>query len=109
MIRSMIRYAGLLLCLALLLPASGAQAMEVFTCEPEWGALVKELGGDRVDVFVATTARQDPHQIQARPSLIARLRTADLIICSGAELEIGWMPMLLRQGANGRVQPGGPG
>ena len=48
-------------------------------------------------------ARQDPHQIQARPSLIARLRTADLVVCTGAELEIGWMPMLLRQAANGRT------
>jgi zinc/manganese transport system substrate-binding protein len=109
MFRSTIRYAGLLLCLAFLLSTSSAGALEVFACEPEWGALAKELGGDKVDVFVATTARQDPHQIQARPSLIARLRTADLVVCSGAELEIGWMPMLLRQGANGRVQPGGPG
>jgi len=109
MIRSMIRYAGLLLGLAMLVAPSGAHALDVFACEPEWGALAKELGGDRVDVFVATSARQDPHQIQARPSLIARLRSADLVVCTGAELEIGWMPMLLRQGANGRVQPGGTG
>jgi zinc/manganese transport system substrate-binding protein len=109
MIRSMIRLAGLLLCLGALGAPTGARAFEVFACEPEWGALVKELAGDRADVFVATTARQDPHQIQARPSLIARLRTADLVVCTGAELEIGWMPMLLRQGANSRVQPGSPG
>jgi zinc/manganese transport system substrate-binding protein len=109
MIRSMIRYAGLLLGLAMLVAPGGAHALDVFACEPEWGALAKELGGDRVDVFVATSARQDPHQIQARPSLIARLRSADLVVCTGGELEIGWMPMLLRQGANGRVQPGGTG
>lgn len=109
MLRSMIRLAGLLLCLGALAAPTGARAFEVFACEPEWGALVKELAGDRADVFVATTARQDPHQIQARPSLIARLRTADLVVCTGAELEIGWLPMLMRQGANGRVQPGSPG
>jgi zinc/manganese transport system substrate-binding protein len=109
MFRSTIRCTGLLLCFAFPLAPRGAQALDVFACEPEWGALTKELGGDKVDVFVATSARQDPHQIQARPSLIARLRSADLVVCTGAELEIGWLPMLLRQGANGRVQPGSPG
>jgi zinc/manganese transport system substrate-binding protein len=84
-------------------------ALSVFACEPEWAALATELGGKDVDVFTATTARQDPHQIQARPALIARLRNADLVVCTGAELEIGWMPVLLRQAANGKVQPGQPG
>src|SRR4029077_6659206 len=88
---------------------STAEALEIFACEPEWGALATELGGDKVEVFVATSARQDPHQIQARPALIARLRSADLVVCTGAELEIGWMPVLLRQASNGRVQPGSPG
>src|SRR5262249_24704488 len=90
--------------------ASQARAeLTVFACEPEWAALASEIGGDRVTVFTATTAHQDPHQVQARPALIARLRAADLAVCTGAELEIGWMPMLLRQAANGRVQPGSPG
>jgi zinc/manganese transport system substrate-binding protein len=102
-------FAGLMLSLALGLWPTGARALEVFACEPEWAALAVELGGDKVDAFSATTARQDPHQIQARPSLIARLRSADLVVCTGAELEIGWMPLLLRQAANPRVQPGGPG
>src|SRR6516165_3276299 len=84
-------------------------ALNVFACEPEWGALASEIGGDKVRVFTATTAHQDPHQVQARPSLIARLRAADLAVCTGAELEIGWMPVLLRQASNGRVQPGSPG
>jgi zinc/manganese transport system substrate-binding protein len=83
--------------------------LNVFACEPEWGALASEIGGDKVTVFTATTAHQDPHQVQARPALIARLRAADLAVCTGAELEIGWMPVLLRQAANGRVQPGSPG
>jgi zinc/manganese transport system substrate-binding protein len=94
---------------ALLLLPHAAFALNVFACEPEWAALATELGGDKVDAFSATTGLQDPHQIQARPALIARLRRADLAVCTGSELEIGWMPVLLRQAANGRVQPGTPG
>ncbi len=84
-------------------------ALRVLACEPEWAALVQELGGDRVDVTSATTAMQDPHQVQARPSLIARARNADLVVCTGAELEIGWLPLLLQQSGNAKVQPGQPG
>jgi zinc/manganese transport system substrate-binding protein len=84
-------------------------ALNVFACEPEWASLAQELGGDKVSVVSATTARQDPHHIEARPSLIARIRAADLVVCSGSELEIGWLPLLLTQSGNGRVQPGSPG
>ena len=94
--------------LALLaLPADAA--LRVFACEPEWAALAVELGGTLVEATSATTALQDPHQIQARPSLIARVRNADLVVCTGAELEIGWLPPLLQQSGNARVQPGQPG
>jgi len=96
--------------LALFLAAhSVVAALNVLACEPEWGALVKELGGDRVDVYVATTARQDPHRIEARPSLIARGRRADLVACTGAELEVGWLPLVQRQSGNPRIQVGQPG
>jgi zinc/manganese transport system substrate-binding protein len=91
----------------LALPADAA--LRVFACEPEWGALAQELGGNLVDVSVATSALQDPHQIQAKPSLIARARNADLVACTGAELEIGWLPLLLQQSGNAKVQPGQPG
>ena len=84
-------------------------ALRVVACEPEWGALAQELGGSLVDVSVATTALQDPHQIQARPGLIARMRNADLVVCTGAELEAGWLPILLQQSGNRRIQPGQPG
>jgi len=94
---------------ALLLAGPAHAALSVFACEPEWAALATELGGDKVAVFAATTGRQDPHQIQARPSLIAKARSADLAVCTGAELEIGWMPVVLRQAANGRIQPGTQG
>ncbi|MBX3615460.1 MAG: zinc ABC transporter substrate-binding protein, partial [Burkholderiaceae bacterium] len=89
------------------LPAHAA--LRVLACEPEWAALAKELGGDLVDATSATSALQDPHRIQARPSLIARVRNADLVVCTGAELEIGWLPALLQQSGNDRVQPGQPG
>jgi zinc/manganese transport system substrate-binding protein len=91
----------------LALPAQAA--LNVFACEPEWAALATELGGERVSVYAATTAQQDPHRIEARPSLIARMRQADVLVCTGAELEAGWLPVLLRQAANGRVQSGQPG
>lgn len=83
--------------------------LEIFACEPEWGSLAEELGKDNVSVYTATNAFQDPHHIQARPSLIAKMRKADLIVCTGADLEIGWLPVLLRRAANARVQPGSPG
>ncbi len=98
------------LLLSLLSFAGAAEAdLRVFACEPEWAALVRELGHERVRVTTATTAHQDPHHIQARPSLIARLRRADLLLCTGAGLEIGWLPVLQRRAANPRVQAGRPG
>ena len=92
-----------------LLAQPAAAALKVLACEPEWAALVQELGGDKVSVSSATTALQDPHHIEARPSLIARTRNADLVVCTGSELEVGWLPLLLRQSGNERVQPGAPG
>lgn len=83
--------------------------VRVFACEPEWTALVEELAGDQARIYTATTAKQDVHHIQARPSLIAKLRRADLLVCAGAELESGWLPVLLRQAGNRKVQPGQPG
>ncbi len=84
-------------------------ALNVFSCEPEWKSLVAELGHERVNAYSATTAYQDPHHIEARPSLIAKVRHADLVICTGADLEIGWLPLLLRQAGNDKVQENQPG
>jgi zinc/manganese transport system substrate-binding protein len=91
----------------LALPAHAA--LNVFACEPEWGSLAKELGGDKASIYVATTALQDPHRIEARPSLIARARNADLVVCTGAELEVGWLPLLQTQSGNDKIQSGRPG
>jgi zinc/manganese transport system substrate-binding protein len=101
------KFFSLVLLASLALPAHAA--LRIFACEPEWGALAQELGGNLVEVSVATSALQDPHQIQAKPSLIARARNADLVVCTGAELEIGWLPVLLQQSGNAKVQAGQPG
>jgi len=86
-----------------------AHALELFACEPEWASLTREIAGDAVNVSSGTTAFQDPHKMQAKPSLIAAIRKADLIVCSGAELEIGWLPLLLRRSTNPKIQVGAPG
>ena len=105
------RSAGILGLAVLLWTCAGAaQAkLNVFACEPEWAALAKELGGDRLEIYSATTVQQDPHHIQARPSLIAQARKAFLLVCTGAELEVGWLPLLLRRAGNAGIQPGQPG
>ncbi len=100
---------GALLTVAMLAFAQQAAALDVFACEPEWGALAQELGGERVSIYVATNALQDPHRVQAKPSLLARARRAELVVCTGSELEIGWLPLVLRQSGNGGIQPGKPG
>ncbi len=94
---------------AIQLAPSDADALDVFACEPEWAALLVELGGPDVTVTTATTAYQDPHMLEARPSLIAAVRNADLVVCTGADLEVGWLPLLLRRAGNPGVQPGGRG
>ena len=83
--------------------------INVFACEPEWASLVNELGGERVSSYTATTAFQDPHHIEARPSLIAKIRRVNLVVCSGAELESGWLPLLLKQAGNKNIRPGNKG
>lgn len=83
-------------------------ALDVFTCEPEWASLTKAFAPDAT-IVSATHARQDPHHIEARPSLIAALRRADLAVCTGASLEVGWLPMLQQRAGNAAVQTGRPG
>ena len=88
---------------------SAHATLNVFTTVPEWAALAEEIGGDKVKAYSATNALQDPHRVEARPSLIARARSADLVIATGAELEVGWLSLVLQQSGNGKVRPGTPG
>lgn len=89
--------------LAAAITAPARADLNVFACEPEWGALATEIGGAKVSVYTATTGKQDPHQIQARPSLIAKARAADVAVCTGAELEVGWLPAVTEQAANAKL------
>ena len=97
----------LLFVLAFLYSSNNALALNVFACEPEWASLVKEIAKDKIDVYSATNAFQDVHFIQAKPSLIAKIRKADMVICSGSDLEIGWLPLVLRKAAKSSIQEGG--
>ncbi len=99
-----------ILTLTMLLLSLPAMAeLRLFACEPEWAALSKELGGEKLTIYTATSGLQDPHYIQARPSLIAKARRADVLVCTGAGLESGWLPLLQRKSGNSAIQVGGKG
>jgi zinc/manganese transport system substrate-binding protein len=107
------RSRGLQIALAIglcgmLMATRPAGAQTLFACEPEWAALTRTLLPE-ARIHVATHALQDPHHIEARPSLIAQLRAADAAICTGADLEAGWLPVLQQRSSNPKVQPGAPG
>lgn len=106
-ISSLVRSVLALLILAVALPANAA--IKILATTSDWGALATEIGGDQVNVYVATSALQDVHRVDAKPSLVARARTADLVVATGAELEIGWLPVLIQESGNSRIQPGSPG
>jgi zinc/manganese transport system substrate-binding protein len=97
------------LCALVFAPLRASAALDVFACLPEWASLAHELGGDKVSVYQASSPLQDPHRIEARPSLVAHMRGADLVVCTGAELEVGWLPVLMQTAGNKNVQPGTPG
>ena len=95
--------------LLLLISGNTYAALNVFACEPEWAALTQLLAGNQVSIYTATGPLQDTHQVQARPSLIAKARSAQMLVCTGAELEIGWMPVVLRESGNSAIQLGSSG
>jgi zinc/manganese transport system substrate-binding protein len=101
------QFASISLLGLLSLPAFAS--LNIFATVPEWGALAKEIGGDKVSIYTATTALQDPHRIEAKPSLLAQARRAQLIVATGAELEIGWLPLVVRDSGNSTIQTGRPG
>lgn len=83
--------------------------LNVFATVPEWASLAREIGGDKVRVYSATNAFQDPHRIEAKPSLLAQARQANLVVAAGADLEVGWLPLVLRDSGNAAIQAGRPG
>ncbi len=102
-------FAGMTMVFAAMMPVRASAAVNVFACEPEWAALAKEIGGENVSVTAATTGSEDPHHVRAKPSLLAAMRRADMVFCTGAGLEAGWLPVLMQQAAGASVQPGSPG
>ena len=102
-------FRALCLIAALATTGSAHAAVRILATTADWGALAGELGGDKVDVYTATNALQDVHRVDAKPSLVARARNADLVVANGAELETGWLPVLLQESGNRKVQPGTPG
>jgi zinc/manganese transport system substrate-binding protein len=101
--------SAIVMSVALLASAASAGSLHVVVAYPYIGDLVQRIGGSNVTVFALARGDYNPHVIIPRPSFIARIRKADLLIINGAELEIGWMPPLLRQGNNPAVQVGEPG
>ncbi len=94
------------LIILLTAPTSSIAKLDIFACAPEWGALAIEIGGEEVKVFTASKASQDVHHLRAKPSFLAKMRKAELVFCTGASLESGWLPVLLQKAGSSKVQAG---
>lgn len=90
-------------------PLAASAKVKVVATLPDLGAVAREIGGEHVEVTVLASEVQDPHYVDARPSLLLPLRDADLLIVNGLELEVGWLPNLLTNARNGDIQQGGNG
>src|SRR5882672_10093691 len=105
------RTLKLFLVFLLALPAvAGAQGkLNIVTTTEDLASIAREIGGDRTTVESIARGYQDPHFVEAKPSFILKLQRADVLIAVGRDLEIGWLPPLLTQSRNGKIQLGGPG
>src|SRR6266404_207250 len=90
-------------------PAHAQSKLNVITTTEDLAAIAREVGGDRIAVESIARGYQDPHFVEAKPSFILKLQKADLLIAVGRELEIGWLPPLVQQSRNGKIQPGAEG
>jgi len=97
--------AGILIAPSL----SAAKKLNVVTATTDLAALAQEVGGDKINVDSIARGYQDPHFVEAKPSFLLKLRQADLLIVVGLQLEIGWLPPLITQSGNGRIQVGANG
>lgn len=108
------RFSGLaialgLACAAISPTAAAAKKLSIITATTDMAALTQEVGGDRVNVESIAKGYQDPHFVEAKPSFLLKLRNADLLVMVGLQLEIGWLPPLITQSGNPRIQVGAPG
>src|SRR5204863_3502111 len=100
----------LLILSTILACAFSAEAkLNVVATLPDFGSLAREVGGDKVTVTVMAKPTEDSHFVDARPSFVVQLRTADVLIEGGAELELGWLPPLLQNARNPKIEVGKPG
>ncbi len=98
------------LCTTVLIPATAeAKKLNVITSLTDLASLTQEVGGDKVEVEALAKGYQDPHFVEPKPSFLLKLRHADLLISVGLDLEIGWLPPLITQSGNSKIQPGAPG
>src|SRR6266403_1264245 len=90
--------------------ATAADAkIKVVATLPDFASLAREIGGDKIEVSAMAKPTEDPHFVDARPSFVVQLRSADVLIEGGAELELGWLPPLLENARNPKLEPGAPG
>ena len=101
--------AALLVVLFVSHPLRAAGKLNVVTATQDLASLATEVGGDRVSVISIARGYQDPHFVEAKPSFLLNLRKADLLVVVGLQLEIGWLPPLITQSGNPRIQPAAPG
>src|ERR1700687_6030977 len=90
----------------LLLPLAAQAIFNVASMLPDFGSLAREIGGDKVNVSVLAKPTEDPHFVDARPSFVVSMRNADVLIDGGAELELGWLPPLLQNARNPKIEIG---
>ena len=102
-------FVVLLLMLSTSRPMMAAGKLNVVTATQDLASLATEVGGDRVNVLSIARGYQDPHFVEAKPSFLLNLRRADLLVVVGLQLEIGWLPPLITQSGNPRIQPAAPG
>jgi zinc/manganese transport system substrate-binding protein len=105
----MVTIFAVLLGAGLLASDAAAQRLNVMTTTEDLASLVREVGGDRVQVESIARGYQDPHYVEAKPSFLLKLQKANLLVLVGLQLEIGWLPPLITQSRNARIQVGAPG
>jgi zinc/manganese transport system substrate-binding protein len=106
-IRSAVLTLGALLAASFPVTAHAAGPLNVVTTTEDLAAIAREVGGDKIKAESLSRGYQDPHFVEAKPSFVLKLNKADLLIAVGRELEIGWLPPLITQSRNSRIQPGG--
>src|SRR5947199_3435167 len=107
--RHKLRLVALIACSVILSGESQAKKLNVITATTDMAALTQEVGGDKISVESIAKGYQDPHFVEAKPSFLLKLRQADLLISVGLQLEIGWLPPLITQSGNPKIQVGAPG